>query len=91
MRVRCGNHDSRIYHDSAREVRECYASHFSKKRITEALTEPAAPEIALPSWMIDEDPDYIRPMPSESRTVRGWWDLPIAATMWGADARDLGA
>jgi len=91
MRVRCGNHGDKIYHDSAQAVRACYASHFSRKRITEALTEPAEPEIALPAWMTDEDPRYVRPLPSQRRRMRGWWELPIAETMWGADAREVGA
>lgn len=27
----------------------------------------------------------------DPKPVRGWWDLPIAASMWAADGRDLGA
>lgn len=91
MRVRCGNHEGRVYHDSAAQVRACYATHFSRKRITEAAREPEQPEIALPSWLTDEDADYVRPLPSPGRQVRGWWDLPMAASMWGADAANIGA
>ena len=71
--------------------RLCRSSVFSKKRITEAATEPAEPDIALPSWMIDEDADYVRPLPTQRIAFSGWWDLPIAATMWGADAQVLRA
>lgn len=26
---------------------------------------------------------------AQGRVVRGWYDLPIAAQMWGADGRDV--
>ena len=44
---------------------------------------------ALPSWMIDEDPDYVRPAPPAGKAPRGWWDLLIVEGMWKADAAQI--
>ena len=86
MKVRCGNHGRgiKVYHETTQDVKACYATHFSSpKRQEDARMDD------LPSWMTDEDPTYVRPTPSGGRTVRGWWDLPIAAGMWRADARAI--
>ena len=56
----------------------------------ERVKHPEDTEAAeLPAWMTGGDADYARPLPSEGRRVRGWWDLPIAESMWRADARQV--
>lgn len=37
--VRCGNHGDVAHHCSSAEVKACYASHFSEKRIRENASE----------------------------------------------------
>jgi len=84
--VRCGNHEKRVHHDSVQAVRNCYATHFSRKTIV----KNANSENDLPGWMTNGDPNYVRPAHDNSRpTPRGWWDLPIAAGMWRADAAQI--
>lgn len=79
--VRCGNHGGvKIYHATVADVRECYEWTRAQK---DAHTAD------LPSWITDEDPDFVRPAPREGRKVSGWWNLPIARTMWHADAASI--
>lgn len=46
----------------------------------EALAASQAAEVA-----------YRASQPAPAPIAPGWWNLPIAATMWAADARDCGA
>jgi hypothetical protein len=72
--IRCGNHGTmKFYHASVQDVRECYEWSSAQE---------------LPAWMIGEDPDYVRPT-SSGEKIRGWYDLPIAASMWASDARSI--
>lgn len=53
--------------------------------------EPVNAEV--PAWMCGTEPtpdsdDAVTGTPTR---VGGWWNLPMAADMWAADARDLNA
>lgn len=61
MQVRCGNHSVRVYHASAREVRNCYATHIGAAKLNSLRVDVQEEPIGLPVWMTDEGPEYVRP------------------------------
>lgn len=80
--IRCGNHgNAKFYHATIEDVRECFAFSRAERR------RRWLGEAEIPSWMTDEDPNFVRP--TDGKRMRGWWDLPIAASMWRADAWDI--
>jgi hypothetical protein len=84
--IRCGNHGrARVYHLSATEVRECFQE--TQYNLEEAAREAAA-ERGLERHLEDRGYEEARAQEAHDAAT-GWWNLPVAASMWAADSRDL--
>lgn len=98
MTIRCGNHGSaRVYHKTAQDARNCYAGVTEIPRdVAEDLRQLASVieyNLAM-GKTVETSPEHLRALadkldPPQPRpepqgpAPRGWWDLPIAASMWG--------
>ncbi len=92
-KIRCGNHgrDFRVYHNSVAEVRACYATHISSPKRAEDAREdwsnlPCSCDSSTNPCAECAGSGRRKPNPPRSS---GWWNLPIAASMWRADARAI--